>query len=125
MLNEKDIYNHLKNGGDISSLYEALENEIEAAKAKVDEEKIAEQEAAKRDAGIKEARKAAVAALTEYFALVNPSINEKIITSVLSTLESVKITVKPERGIRSKTSVFDNWTDIMSLILRYSSPKIF
>jgi hypothetical protein len=118
MLNEKDIYNHLKNGGDISSLYEALENEIEAAKAKVDEEKIAEQEAAKRDAGIKEAREAAVAALTEYFALVNPSINEKIITSVLSSLESVKITVKPEKGIRSKTSIFDNWADIMSLILR-------
>lgn len=118
MINEKDIYYHLCNGGDISSLYEALENEIEAAKAKIDEEKAAEQEAAKKEAGIKEARKAAVAALTEYFALVNPSINEKIITSVLSSLESVKITVKPEKGIRSKTSVFDEWADIMSLLLR-------
>ena len=118
MLNEKDIYTHLKNDGDISSLYEALENEIEAAKAKIDAEKAAEQEAAVKALAVEEARKAAVAALTEYFALVNPSINEKIITSVLSTLESVKITVKPERGIRSKTSVFDEWADIMSLILR-------
>ena len=118
MLNEKDIYNHLCNGGDISSLYEALENEIEAAKKKIDEEKVAEQEAANKALAVEEARKTAVAALTEYFALVNPSITESIITSVLSTLESVKITVKPERGIRSKTSIFDNWADIMSLILR-------
>ena len=92
--------------------------EIEAAKKKIDEEKVAEQEAANKALAVEEARKTAVAALTEYFALVNPSITESIITSVLSTLESVKITVKPERGIRSKTSIFDNWADIMSLILR-------
>ncbi len=118
MLNEKDIYTHLCNGGDISSLYEALENEIEAAQAKIDEEKVAEQEAAVKALAVEEARKAAVAALTEYFALVNPGITENIITSVLSTLESVKITVKPERGIRNKTLIFDNWADLMSLILR-------
>ena len=117
MLNEKDIYNHLCNGGDISSLYEALENEIEAAKAKIDEEKAAEQEAAKRDAGIKEARERAVAALTEYFALVNPNVTESVITSVLSTLESVKVKTG-KRGTAVWSGSLSDWADIIDLILR-------
>ncbi len=108
MLNEKDIYIHLCNGGDISSLYEALENEIEAAKAKIDAEKIAEQEAAVKAVAIEEARKAAVAALTEYFALVNPNITESIISSVLSTLESAKI-ITGKRGAAV-------WGDIFSFL---------
>ena len=117
MLNEKDIYNHLCNGGDISSLYEALENEIEAAKAKIDEEKAAEQETAKKEAYIKEARQVAITALTEYFALVNPAVTENIISSVLSTLESVKIK-KGKNGTAVWGSAFSNWADIMDLILR-------
>ena len=117
MLNEKDIYNHLCNGGDICSLYEALENEIAAAQAKIDEEKAAEQEAAKKEAGIKEARERAVAALTEYFALVNPDVTEKMITSVLSTLESVKIK-KGKSGTAIWGGGFSNWADIMDLLLR-------
>ena len=117
MLNEKDIYNHLKNGGDISSLYEAFENEIEAAKAKVDKEKVAEQEAAVKALAVEEARKAAVAALTEYFALVNPNVTENVITSVLSTLESIKIE-NTKNGIAVWSNAFSNWTDIMDLLLR-------
>ena len=113
-----DAYELLKQGKSIDEINEIIAAELNAANTKLAEEEEAEREAAKRDAGIKEAREAAVAALTEYFALVNPSVTEKMITSVLSTLESVKITVKPERGIRSKTSVFDDWADIMSLILR-------
>lgn len=117
MLNEKDIYTHLKNGGDISSLYEVFENEIEAAKAKVDEEKVAEQEAAFKAVAVEEARKTAVAALTKYFALVNPSINEKIITSVLSTLESVKIK-NTKKGTTVWDSTLSNFVDIIDLLLR-------
>ena len=116
MLNEKDIYTHLKNGGDISSLYKAFENEIVAAKAKVDEEKVAEQEAAVKALAVEEARKAAVAALIEYFALVNPDVTEKIITSVLSTLESVKI-----KNTKKGTTIwggFSDWADVMNLLLR-------
>ena len=118
MINEKEIYAHLKNGGNPEDLYQAFLNELDEAQKKIAKEKVAEQEAADKALAVEEARKAAVSALTEYFALVNPSVTENIITSVLSTLESVKITVKPERGIRSKTSVFDEWADIMSLILR-------
>lgn len=113
-----DAYELLKQGKSIDEINEIITAELNAANTKLAEEEEAAAAEAKKKETIDSARKAAVAALTEYFALVNPSINEKIITSVLSTLESVKITVKPERGIRSKTSVFDNWTDIMSLILR-------
>ena len=117
MLNEKDIYNHLCNGGDISSLYEALENEINVAKAKIDAEKIAEQEAAVKALAVEEARKAAVAALTEYFALVNPDITEKIITSALSSLESVKIKTG-KKGTAVWGGSLSNFVDVMDLLLR-------
>lgn len=118
MLNEKDIYNHLCNGGDISSLYEALENEIEAAQAKIDAEKIAEQEAAVKALAVEEARKTAVAALTEYFALVNPDVTENIISSVLSTLESVKIkTGKNGVSVWGGSSLSD-WLEIFDIFTR-------
>ena len=117
MINEKDIYTHLKNGGDISSLYEALENEIEAAKAKVDKEKAAEQEAAFKAVAVEEARKAAVAALTKYFALVNPAVTEKIITSVLSTLESIKIKTG-KKGTAVWGGTLSSLIDIMDVFTR-------
>jgi hypothetical protein len=117
MLNEKDIYNHLKNGGDSEDLYRALLNEISEVQKKVDAEKAAEQEAAVKALAVEEARKAAVAALTEYFALVNPNVTENVITSVLSTLESIKIE-NTKNGIAVWSNAFSNWTDIMDLLLR-------
>lgn len=113
-----DAYELLKQGKSIDEINEVIAAELNAANAKLAEEEEAAAAETKKKEAIDSARKAAVAALTEYFALVNPSIDEKMITSVLSTLERAKITVKPERGIRSKTSVFDDWADIMSLILR-------
>ena len=117
MINEKEIYAHLKNGGNPEDLYQAFLNELNEAQKKVDEEKVAEQEAAVKALAIEEARKAAVAALTEYFALVNPEVTEKMITSVLSTLESVKIK-KGKSGTAIWGSAFSNWTDIVDMLLR-------
>ena len=117
MINEKEIYAHLKNGGNPEDLYQAFLNELNEAQKKVDEEKVAEQEAAVKALAVEAARKAAVAALTEYFALVNPDVTEKIITSVLTTLESVKIK-KGKSGTAVWGGSLSNWADIMSLILR-------
>ena len=117
MINEKEIYAHLKNGGDPEELYQAFLNELNEAQKKVDEEKVAEQEAAVKALAVEEARKAAIAALKEYFALVNPDVTEKMIASILSTLESVKIK-KGKSGTAVWGGSLSNWADIMSLILR-------
>ena len=117
MINEKEIYAHLKNGGDPEELYQAFLNELNEAQKKVDEEKIAEQVAADKAVAVKAARKQAIAALTEYFALVNPDVTEKIITSVLTSLESVKIKTG-KKGTAVWGGGFANWADIMDLLLR-------
>ena len=117
MINEKEIYAHLKNGGNPEDLYQAFLNELNEAQKKVNEEKVAEQEAAVKALAVEEARKAAVAALTEYFALVNPDVTEKMITSVLSTLESVKIKKGKSRAAVWGDS-FSNLADIVDLLMR-------
>ena len=117
MINEKEIYAHLKNGGNPEDLYQAFLNEINEAQKKVDAEKVAEQEAAYKAVAIEEARKAAVAALTEYFALVNPDVTEKIITSVLSTLESIKVKTG-KRGTAVWGGSLSNLIDIMDVFTR-------
>ena len=117
MINEKEIYAHLKNGGNPEDLYQAFLNELNEAQKKIDAEKVAEQEAANKALAVEEARKVAVAALTEYFALVNPDITEKMITSVLSSLESVKIKTD-KRGTAVWGGSFSNLVDVMDLLLR-------
>ena len=117
MINEKEIYAHLKNGGNPEDLYQAFLNELNEAQKKVDEEKAAEQEAADKALAVETARKNAVAALTEYFALVNPDITEKMITSVLTTLESVKIKTG-KRGTAVWGGSLSNWADVIDMLLR-------
>lgn len=72
MLNEKDIYTHLKNGGDPQELYDAFLKEMNTAQKKVDEEAEAEKAKAKENEAKSQARKAAVDALSTYFTLVFP-----------------------------------------------------
>ena len=98
MLNEKDIYTHLRNGGDPKELYKALENEIHSAQDRIIKEKDAELKQKELANRISEARKFAVAALKDYFALVNPSVTKDIINSVLDSLETVEIKVNGVRG---------------------------
>ena len=104
MINEKDIYSHLLNGGNPQDLLDAFMKELNETQKKVDEDKKAKAEAEKTQKKVDTARKQAVAALLDYFSLVNPSVTEKMITSVLSTLESVKIKTS---GKVSNGSIFD------------------
>ena len=97
MLNEKDIYSHLANGGDIKDLYKALENEIHNAQDRIIKEKDAElkkQEQAKKEL---KARDAAFKAIKAYVALVNPELDDVFISSALDICESFKITTIPKR----------------------------
>ena len=113
MLNEKDIYSHLANGGDPRELYKALENEIHNAQDRIIKEKDAELKQKELANRINDARKFAVAALKDYFALVNPSVTEDVINSVLDTLETVEIKVN---GVRGKNNMPGLLFDIFKLI---------
>lgn len=103
MFNEKDIYSHLVNGGEIKDLYVALEKEIAAANKKIKAAKEAEQKEKELGEKILKARAHAFHSLKNYFALVNPDITEEIINSVLDTLESVEIKISGVRGKRANT----------------------
>jgi formyltetrahydrofolate hydrolase len=95
MLTEKDIYSHLAHGGSIDDLYTALSKEIDIAKEKIKAEEIARKEAEERKVKIAELRGNAVAALTEYFALVNTDIDKDVINEVLNILASAKVSANP------------------------------
>ena len=112
-----DAYELLKQGKSIDEINEIIAAELNAANTKLAEEEEAAAAEAKKEAYIKEAREAAVTALTEYFALVNPNVTEKVITSVLSTLESVKIK-NTNKGTAVWGGSLSNWADIMELLVR-------
>lgn len=98
MFNENDIYTYFMNGGKTKELYKALETEIDNAQKRINREKEAEQKEKELTNRINDARKFAVAALKDYFALVNPDVTEDIINSILDTLESVEIKVNDVKG---------------------------
>ena len=91
MLNEKDIYSHLANGGDIKDLYKALENEIHSAQDRIIKEKDAELK--KKEAEQKElkARDAAFKAIKAYVTLVNPDLDDAFIDSALEICRTFKV----------------------------------
>lgn len=92
-----DIYELIKEGKSFEDIAEIIQNEYNAAEKRVEEERIAAEAEQKKQETIKDARDAAIAAMTEYFALVNPTINKEICESVLSMLDNVKVTVSTSR----------------------------
>ena len=91
MLSEKDIYLHLKHGGDPEDLYQAFLNELNAAKDKIEQEEREKVEAEEKENKIAEARKCAIDAAMSYFSLVNPDIREKDIAFVFDFWSKLKI----------------------------------
>lgn len=112
-----DAYELLKQGKSTDEISEIIAEELNAAKNKLAKEEEAIAAEAKKQETIDSARKAAVAALIDYFALVNPNITEGVISSVLSTLESVKIK-KAKNGTAVWGNVFSNWTDVIDFLVR-------
>lgn len=87
-----DIYELIKEGKSFEDIAEIIQNEYNAAEKRVEEERIAAEAEQKKQAFIKDAREAAIAAMTEYFALVNPTINKEVCGAVLNMLNNVKVT---------------------------------
>lgn len=91
MLTEEDIYTYLARGGEPDDLHMALDKKITLAKEKIEAEAAARKEAEEKKIKIAELRNNAVAALTEYFALVNPDIDKDVINEVLDILGKAKV----------------------------------
>ena len=109
-MNYNDIRSHLANGGDPQVLLDAFLKEINAAdqelKAEAEMKRKAEAEAAAKKAAEKEAkakkeeaRKAAIAAISAYYALVYPefsaedleSFSKTAVDSIAQSIELVKV----------------------------------
>lgn len=97
-----DMYKLIKEGKSFEDIAEIIQNEYNAAEKKVEEERIAAEANQKKEEAIKEAREAAIAAMTEYFALVNPTIDKDTCVSVLSMLDNTKITISSRTDGKSR-----------------------
>lgn len=86
MLTKKDIYTHLKNGGSVDDLFEALTNEIESANARIEEEELAE--AKKREAAekVEKAKEKALEALVDFCKEAALDYNKKDMEHLLNLL---------------------------------------
>ena len=107
-----DIYKLIKEGKSFEEITKIISNEYDAAEKKVEEERIAAEAEQKKQEAIKEARDAAIAAMTEYFALVNPTIDKEICTLVLGTLNNTKITLSSRTdGKGRKMTLIESFLD--------------
>lgn len=110
-----DIYELIKAGKTFEEIADVIQEEYNAAEKRVEDERIAAEAEQKKQEAIKDAREAAIAAMTEYFALVNPTIDKSICGSVLNMLNNIKVTVSTSRtdGKSRKMDLVDSWLDSM------------
>lgn len=110
-----DIYQLIKEGKTLEEIVDIIQDEYNAAEKRVEDERIAAEAEQKKQEAIKDARDAAIAAMTEYFALVNPTIDKSICGSVLNMLDNIKVTVSTSRtdGKSRKMDLVDSWLDSM------------
>ena len=110
-----DIYELIKAGKTFEEIADVIQEEYNAAEKRVEDERIAAEAEQRKQEAIRDARDAAIAAMTEYFALVNPTIDKSICGSVLNMLDNIKITVSTSRtdGKSRKMDLVDSWLDSM------------
>ncbi len=92
MLNEKDIYTHLKNGGSIEDLKKALENEVAAANARILKEKEEELQKREKADKIDKAQARALDALITFCKVAELDYKKKDLEYLLSLLKKGSIT---------------------------------
>lgn len=110
-----DIYQLIKEGKTFEEIADVIQEEYNAAEKRVEEERIAAEAEQKKQELYNNAREAAIAAMTEYFALINPTIDKSICESVLNMLDNIKVTVRTSRtdGKSRKMDIIDSWLDSM------------
>jgi DUF438 domain-containing protein len=92
MINDNDIYSHLKNGGSIEDLKKAFDKEIAEVQTKIAKDKEKELKAKKQAEKIETSRKCALNALIDYCKAVGADYSEKNLGLLLSYLEKGRIT---------------------------------
>ena len=110
-----DIYELIKEGKTFEEIADVIQEEYNAAEKKVEEERIAAEAEQKKQAFINDTRETAITAMTEYFTLVNPTINKEICGIVLNMLDNIKVTVSTSRtdSKSRKMDLVDSWLDSM------------
>ena len=96
MLNERDIYTHLANGGEIKDLHKALENEIKKAQDRLIKEKDAELKKQETERKAAEARARAFKALKDYVTLVNPTLSDAFLNAALDACGDFKVIISKD-----------------------------
>jgi hypothetical protein len=91
MLTKKEIIDYIIDGHDIDELYNQFDELVAKAQDEVVKLKAAELEKQAKEKTIAEAREKAVAALTDYVALVNPDIKPEFINAAVEVLKTVKV----------------------------------
>ena len=108
-----DIEKLMREGKSLEEIGKMVTDEMNAAQTKIDAEKDAEEKAKKASKRKTDAREAAVAALTDYFALVLPCSTEIDTKEIVSAaLDSFEETIKLMSGMTIKYngqtfSIFD------------------
>lgn len=106
-----DIYKLMKEGKSTEEINELVQNELDAAAAKVEEERIAAEAEAKKQEIRTKLLEDAVTATKEYFAIVNPCISEEVIKGWFDIMEHTKYVSFGDRGNKrdKRMSFWDNF----------------
>ena len=92
MLNEKDIYTHLKNGGSVEDLKKALEDEVDAANARSLKEKEEEIQKREKEDKIDKALDCALDALVTFCKVAELNYKKNDLEYLLALLKKGSIT---------------------------------
>ena len=86
------IYELLKSGKSVDEIIDLVNQDIDAAQAKMEEERKEAEAAKLKEEQLEEARVNAVTALKDYLAIANPDLPESYIESIVKVAAGIKVT---------------------------------
>lgn len=104
-----ELYEALKNGTSKEDLIKAFTEELNAATAKIEEDKAAEIEKQKQDKKIADARQKATDALNEYFKLLGIEGDVKISNDAVDVSEIFKNAMKPFKSFSMDDDIISSF----------------
>ena len=86
------IYELLKSGKSVDEIIDLVNQDIDVAQAKMEEERKEAEAAKLKEEQLEEARVNAVTALKDYLAIANPDLPESYIESIVRVAAGIKVT---------------------------------
>lgn len=110
-----DVYKLMKEGKSPEEVNELIQIELNAAAAKVEEERIAAEAEAKKQEMKADLLKDAVSATVEYFAIVNPSMTEEVIKGWFDIMEHTKYVSYSDKGNKrdKRMNIWDSFWSVL------------